>query len=332
MPIWVKLHGDVLMSQPDAGKLGSWRKQVKLPWPAPDRWLLRSGRQLELNDTRNGILLLVCGSDADAVCWEKALRAAAAGYTFRKAASLLRCTRQVLQVLAWGQTRSPQTPLDLVQTAFNELIKLKQLYLAFHLLCAAEQYLKMMLAGPVVLTKQWEMLRKKIDEVAKTWGTIESKDSFGVEDPFWGYEDPIDKRKVSWAPFKAVVAVRLCSGGLAMDAAAAQTSRYVARMRKLKNVAAKDTFAPKLKEHEYVAIGNRLYYEKQWEGARQSFSMAGKHGKTGLFAVHIFMLDFAPALKMALAGLHPLGLAHTSYAEGAPNVKGAFSSVSAGNF
>ena len=111
---------------------------------------------------RNLPLTLLCSSDAEATGWEKKMRAAASGASFRAAASLLRCSRKMLQVLAWGQGRSPELAIKVAIMSFNDLVAHNQLYLAFHLLSTTEQYLRHTNAGPVVMTKQWEMLRKKV--------------------------------------------------------------------------------------------------------------------------------------------------------------------------
>jgi hypothetical protein len=327
VPLWVKLHANVLMSRPDAAKLGPWKKHVKLPWPAPDGWLHRTGRQLVLNDARHVALTLVCASDAQAVSWEKAIRAAASGLTFRMAASLLRCSRKVLQVLVWGQHQPPYLALALIRLAFDELVSVRQLYLAFHLLCSAEHYLCRTSACPITFSKQWETLRQKVDATGRAWNSIEAKDSFGMEDPFWGYKDPVEKGKMSWDPLKTVVALR-ASGSDSIDGNAALASQRAERLAQLRSVADKSTFKPTMKECQYLAIGHRMYYEKRWDCAREAYTMAGKYGKEALFSLHVCLLDFSAALKLAIAGLHPSAcLDHVDYSAGAPNVKGTASFI-----
>ena len=264
------------------------------------------------------------------------MRAAAGGSRFRAAAALLRCSRKILQVLAWGQDRSPELAINLVVAAFHELLSTKQLYLAFHLLSTAEQYLQHTNAGNLVLTKQWELLRKRVVDAGKAWGAIEKKTTFGIDDPFWGYKDPMSKEKVSWGALETVIALRLCGRAEALSESGDQVERHKTRLKSLRSVADQGTHSPKPgTPQEYLAIGHRMYYEKRWTDAREFYKSAAAAGKTALFAIHVLApkqdgQDFTAALKMANAGLHPHGAAaHLEYTAGKPCLKGDYAIVCA---
>ena len=344
IPVVVKLQGDLLLSRLTTAAV--FKPAIKLQRPripagCPADWLVRSGRQLDLKDGRNPPLTLLCGSDAEATGWEKKLRAAGGGSSYRAAAALLRCTRKVLQVLAWGQGRSPELAVKMVIASFNDLVAAKQLYLAFHLLSTAEQYLRHTNAGDVVLTKQWETLRKKVADAAKAFGSAEEKTTFGLDDPFWGYKDPVEKTKASWAPLQTVIALRLCGREESMvvtplkektplaERQLDHVNRHVDRLKRLAAVAKQPTHSPAGGTPvEYLAVGHRMYYEKRWDDALEFYKTAAKAGKSALFSLLIFKNDFSAALKMAIAGLHPnSGASHLAYEAGKPCLKGDYALV-----
>lgn len=325
VPILAAVQGDVLMIKSHGTKPQPWSKASKLLRPSsikPDEWLQRDGRQLKLNDSLNRPIALLLSSDEQAAKWEKALLSAAEGCAYRRAASLLRSVRKVLQMLVWGQNSPAELALDLVQVTFEELIEAKQLYLAFHLLSIAEHYIKFTRAGHVSLTRQWECLRKKVASAATKWQTIETTDSFGIEDPFWGYKDPENKMKTSWDPLQTIVAMHIAGVDTEYEPAIGRVSRHEERVQRLHNVAATATFTPTASQDQYLAVGHRMYYEKRWDNACEAYTLAGKAGKPALFALHVLRLDFASALKLAVGGLHPVGSAHVDYVPGANNVKG----------
>eukprot|EP01043_Picozoa_sp_COSAG02_P028951 COSAG02_NODE_1781_length_10947_cov_54.689159_8_plen_1824_part_00 len=340
IPVDVKLQGDLLVVKKSTEAASAFKpamklQRAKLPAGCPAQWLARSGRQLDLNDGRNPQLTLLCSSDAEATAWEKKLRAAGSGSSYRGAAGVLRCVRKILQVLAWGQGRSPELAMKVVTASFNDLVAAKQFYLAFHLLSTAEQYLRHTNAGAVVLTRQWETLRKKVADAAKGFGAAEEKATFGVDDPFWGYKDPVEKTKANWGPLQTVIALRLCGREESMavtpvkeksqltDRQIDHVTRHVTRLKRLDAVAKQPTHSPAGgSPAEYLAIGHRLYYEQRWDDALEFYKTAAKVGKTALFSLLVFNNNFSAALKLALGGLHPdSGAAHLAYEAGKPCLK-----------
>ena len=347
IPVDVKLQGDLLVVKKSTEAASAFKpamklQRAKLPAGCPAQWLLRSGRQLDLNDGRNPPLTLLCSSDAQAAAWEHKLRAAGNGSSYRAAAGLLRCVRKVLQVLAWGQGRSPEVALKIVTASFNDLLAAKQFYLAFHLLSTAEQYLRHTHTGAVVLTKQWEALRKRVADAAKGFGAAEEKATFGIDDPFWGYKDPVERTKASWGPLQTVIALRLCGREESMavtpvnekmsmlaERQVDHVNRHVNRLKRLDAVAKQPTHSPAGgSPEEYLAIGHRLYYEQRWDDALEFYKTAAKVGKTALFSLLVFSNNFSAALKMAIAGLHPdSGAAHLAFEAGKPCLKDDYALV-----
>ena len=161
---------------------------------------------------------------------------------------------------------------------------------------------------------------------AKVFATSEAKTTFGLADPFWGYMDPVAKTKASFAPLQTVVALRLCGREEAMASSGDHIARHAARLKRLAAVAKQPTHTPAANTPiEYLAIGHRMYYEKRWTDAREFYKTAAAKGKEALFSIHVFLLDFTSALKMANAGLHPnSGAAHLAYEAGKPCLKGAW--------
>lgn len=332
-------HLSIRAAAPPNTKPEAWKPAVKLDANLclGAGWIRVNGRVLELSDGTREVEMQG-GSNAEVSQWEAAIRKSMSGLGAQNAAALLRCVRKILQVLPWANERSATIDvLKAVKQAFGELLNAKQLYLAMHLLATAEHYVSHTAHCGLVLTKQWEQLRKEAAACAKAWA--KTTPPFGLEDMFFG-SAAAGPDRVEWSELEAVASLRACGSAATVHA---QIRTHTTRLQRL-NTVASDPITTSLDKTntkadikgddghkhdlELLAVGHRLYFDRRWPDALEYFKASGKVGRCALFATHIMLAadghghaNLDAALKMALADIQDDAATVLNWHEGSPAVK-----------
>eukprot|EP01052_Picozoa_sp_SAG31_P001163 SAG31_NODE_38_length_31498_cov_41.930539_16_plen_1165_part_00 len=308
-------------TKPDA-----WRAEVRIAQRMANT--VQHGRVLVVSDGARE-LELQGGSTTEIKKWKEAIENSGSGANSSKqrAAALLRCIRKVLQAVPWASDRTTTNGvLKAVRQAFEELLGTKQLYLAMHLLATAEYYISHTAERGLVLSKQWEQLRKEAAKRRAGGGL--------AEDMFFG--NPQGADRAVWSDLETVSALRACGG------AATHIEMHSVRLQRLNSVAAKpitsclDKTNTKADSNgndghkndlELLAVGHRLYFDRRWPEALEYYKASGKAGRCALFAMYVIMAadgahqHLEAALQLAMADIQDDAATTVNWEKGDPAVK-----------